>query len=235
MISAGTTRWSIEPKVINWGQRACGQWANGGNGNVPFLLTWCQWNRPWQLNCQAHRSVSWRKKIPEDSLSACVMNVDVGTPQDYRFLWTKHAVKKKQDGTRLRVCVAEKVHQEENKITRCCIFLMNTFPAKIALIVSLYCIKSDWNKNTQQSVARFVLSYAILMKPQSHYKISQINTALDHKHDTDNPPLPSPSHQKLASCLKHHVRIYIYIYMYFLHFKILVLWEHSKQTYSWIN
>lgn len=36
-------------------------------------------------------------------LVVCVRHdVEVGTPQDYRFLWTKHAVKKKQDGTRLR-------------------------------------------------------------------------------------------------------------------------------------
>lgn len=135
-----------------------------------------------------------------------------------------------------RIRVAEVVHQEENGITRCCTFLMNTFPEEIALIVSLSCIKPDWKKTTEQRLATFVLSFAILMKPQSHYNISQINT--DHKHDMDDPPRLhhfTKNWPSAWSTMYLYIYIYKYLYVYFLHFKILVLWEHSKQTYSWIN
>lgn len=101
-----------------------------------------------------------------------------------------------RQNTIMCTCVPKTVHQAQIEITGCCIFLLNTFPAeKFALIVSLYCIliSQKEKKNTRCTLLPS-LCFDILMKPNTteNYKISQINTALDHKHDTDDPSTHSP-------------------------------------------
>lgn len=140
------------------------------------------------------------------------INVEDGTPQDFRT----HCEREARRNLSGRGSLETKLNHWVLHI-----FYWTHFPWKVSLIVSSYCILiRQRNKNTLQRVTKFVLSYAILMKPQSHYKISQINTALDHKHDMDSPLHPL-FHQKLASSLLHHG------FRYF--------GEHLKQIYSWIN
>lgn len=79
-------------------------------------------------------------------------------------------------------------------------FYWTHFLREIALIVSVHCSlisqKGGGKKKRKTHTADFCQVCALIFlwsqTPQSNYKISLINTALDHKHDTEDPSSHSP-------------------------------------------
>lgn len=201
VISAGPTCRSTDPKVINRGQRA-----NDGKSNVSWLLTLRSVKQAPTVYLSSSQ-ICFPKE--NKSSSACV---EAGKKiSDFHGQNTLRGEEARRKGERrsIRKEIHHQVLHVFNEHISCKRNCLDWF-------FFLNCIKSDRNKNTQRCVAEVVLSYASLMKPQSHYKISQIKTALDHKHDKDGPPLPPHFTKNWPSVRSTtYACVSIYLYMYF--------------------
>lgn len=141
-----------------------------------------------------------REKQPHQCASVCLCVRGYGrswhTSWRFQIFMVRTCCEKgARQNTFMYTCVPERVRQGQIYITGCCIFLLNTFPARSCL--NCFCIlplnRSEREKKhtadyCQVCALIFIWSYT----PQSNYKISLINTALVHKHDTEDPSSHSP-------------------------------------------